>query len=112
MTDHLNLLGGLSSADQLANATASAGNLLGAKKATDKEAQKAAEDFEAMFLSQMLAPMWAGIETDGTFGGGSAEETYRSMLINEYGKLVSKAGGIGIADSVKAELLKLQEKKS
>lgn len=84
------------------------GNLQG-KKTSPEGAVKAAEEFEAMFLSQMLGPMWAGIETDGPFGGGSAEETYRSMLISEYGKLISKAGGLGISSSVKAELLRMQE---
>jgi peptidoglycan hydrolase FlgJ len=87
------------------------GNLLGSKKATVEEAGKAAEDFEAVFISQMLAPMFAGIESDSTFGGGSAEDTYRGMLTNEYGKLISKAGGLGIADAVKSELIRAQEKK-
>lgn len=74
--------------------------------------EKTAEEFEAMFLSQMLSPMWAGVETEGPFGGGSAEETFRSMLITEYGKLISKAGGLGLAANVKAELLRLQEKQN
>jgi peptidoglycan hydrolase FlgJ len=88
------------------------GNLLGGKKATPEEAGKAAEEFEAIFISQMLAPMFSGIESDSTFGGGSAEETYRGMLTNEYGKLISKAGGLGIADAVKSELIRAQEKKA
>lgn len=86
------------------------GNLLGGKKMSAEGAAKAAEDFEAMFLAQMLAPMWEGIETDGMFGGGSAEESFRAMMINEYGKLIAKAGGLGISSSVKAELLRMQEK--
>jgi Rod binding domain-containing protein len=80
------------------------------KKLVGKEIDDAAEQFEAVFLSQMLAPMWQGIETDGMFGGGSAEETYRGMMINEYGSMIAKSGGVGIADAVKSELLKLQEK--
>jgi flagellar protein FlgJ len=96
-------------ARQDAMAGAPFGNLQGRKKMTDAQAEKAAEDFESMFLSQMLAPMWQGIETDGMFGGGSAEETFRGMLMNEYGKVVSKAGGLGIASAVKTELLRMQE---
>jgi Rod binding domain-containing protein len=90
--------------------TTQLGNLQGKKVSSPEKIDKAGEDFEAMFLSQMLAPMWAGIQSDSTFGGGSAEDTYHGMLVNEYGKLISKAGGLGIADAVKAELLKLQEK--
>lgn len=89
-----------------------AGNLVRSKKATPEEAGKAAGDFEAVFLSQMLAPMWAGVGQDNYLGGGSAEDTYHSMLVNEYGKLLSKAGGLGIADAVKREMLKMQEKHS
>lgn len=69
----------------------------------------AAREFEAVFLSQMLAPMFAGIKTDGPFGGGHAEEIFRSMLIEETGKTISRAGGIGIADAVYRQLLIYQE---
>ncbi len=89
-----------------------AGNLVRSKKATPEEAAKAAGDFEAVFLSQMLAPMWAGVGQDNYLGGGSAEDTYHSMLVNEYGKLLSKTGGLGIADAVKREMLRMQEKHS
>ncbi len=92
--------------------TQAAGNLIKSKKATPEEAGKAAGEFEAVFISQMLAPMWAGVGADNYMGGGSAEDTYHSMLVNEYGKLMSKAGGLGIADAVKREMLKMQEKLS
>ncbi|NDE90999.1 MAG: chemotaxis protein [Alphaproteobacteria bacterium] len=88
------------------------GNLMSSKKSTPEEATKAAKDFEAVFLSQMLAPMWAGVGEDNFMGGGSAEETYRTMLVGEYGKLLSKAGGLGISDAVQREILRMQEKQS
>lgn len=69
----------------------------------------AAQEFEAQFISQMMENMFSGLDTDGPLGGGDAEETYRSMLVNEYGKLISRAGGIGVADHVKREMLALQE---
>ncbi|MCB9948858.1 MAG: rod-binding protein [Rhodospirillaceae bacterium] len=72
-------------------------------------ARQAAEDFEAVFLSQMLQHMFAGIETDPMFGGGQAEEIYRSMMIEQFGDEMAKAGGIGLADAVTRELLTLQE---
>jgi len=76
---------------------------------TRKAAREAAEDFEALFLAQMLQPMFKGIETDALFGGGPGEDVYKSMLVQEYGKAISRAGGVGIADAVQAEILKLQE---
>lgn len=68
-----------------------------------------AEEFEAVFLSTMLQHMFAGVATDGPFGGGRSEETWRSLLVEEYGKSVAAAGGIGIADEIARELLALQE---
>ena len=68
-----------------------------------------AEEFEAVFLSQMLEPMFKGIETDGMFGGGSSEKIYQSVMLQEYGKALARAGGVGIADAVEREILRLQE---
>jgi Rod binding domain-containing protein len=78
---------------------------------TEAAAAKAAQDFEAMFIAQMLKPMFEGLSTDGMFGGGKGEQMYRSLLVEEYGKTIAQAGGVGIADQVKAEMLKLQEVK-
>ena len=73
------------------------------------QARKAAEDFESFFIAQTMEAMFAGIETDGPFGGGHAEQLFRSMLSQEYGKAMSRSGGIGIADQVYREILKTQE---
>ncbi len=70
---------------------------------------QAAEDFEAMFLSQMLAPVFAELGKDSLLGGGPGEQVYRSMMVQEYGKAIAGAGGLGIADTVEREMLKLQE---
>jgi len=70
-----------------------------------------AQNFEAVFISQMIKPMFEGISSDTMFGGGAAEDMYRSLMIDEYGKSIAKSGGIGIADSVMGEMLKLQEAK-
>lgn len=72
-------------------------------------ADKTAREFEAFFISQMVSHMFAGIESDGLFGGGHGEEMFRSLLIDEYGKAVAQRGGLGIADSVRAEMLRMQE---
>ncbi len=72
-------------------------------------AKQAAEDFEAVYLSQMLTPIFDGLETEGPFGGGSSEKIYRSLMVQEYGKSIAKSGGIGISDAVQREILKLQE---
>ena len=77
--------------------------------ATKAQARKVAEDFEAFFLSQFIEHMFTGIKTDGPFGGGQGEEIFRSVLTQEYGKVMARNGGVGIADNVYREIIKLQE---
>ncbi len=74
-----------------------------------KRVRAVAEDLEAVFLAQMLAPMFQALKTDGLFGGGPGEDIYRSMLVEEYGKTIARAGGVGIAEAVQREILRLQE---
>ena len=83
---------------------------MGSMKTSDpREAERVSREFEAMFLSSMLQPMFAGLKTKGPFGGGHAEETFRTMLVDEYGKQIAKAGGVGIAKMVHDQILQLQE---
>lgn len=76
---------------------------------TAAKAEKVAQDFEAFFLGQVLQPMFASLSVDPPFGGGSAEEVWRSMMVDEMGKAMAKAGGVGIAAHVKREMLRMQE---
>lgn len=73
------------------------------------KAKKTAQDFEGVFLTQMLSQMFSGLSTDGPFGGGQGESMFRSLMLDEYGKQIAAQGGIGIASKVTAELLKHQE---
>lgn len=73
------------------------------------KAREAAESFEAFFISQMLSNMFAGIETDPVFGGGQGETVFRSLMIDEYGKSIASTGGVGIAENVLQEIIRLQE---
>lgn len=71
--------------------------------------RETAEQFEASFLSQMLKPMFEGLKTDGMFGGGEAEGQWRSFMIDAMAKQTVKAGGIGLADQVVAQMIRMQE---
>jgi Rod binding domain-containing protein len=77
----------------------------------DAKILKAAQDFEAMAIGQMLEPMFDTVDTaKGLLGGGSAEETFKPMLITEMAKQVEQRGGLGLANSIYAQMLKMQEK--
>lgn len=71
--------------------------------------EEAATEFESQFLSLMIENMFTGIDGEGMFGGGNSETIYRSFMADEYANSIAENGGIGIADSVRAQLLKLQE---
>lgn len=79
------------------------------RQAPTARMRETAEAFEASFLAQMLKPMFEGLKTDGMFGGGQGEETWRSFMIEAMAKQTVKAGGIGLADQVVAQMLKMQE---
>lgn len=78
------------------------------RTADDARLRATANDFEATFLAQMLKPMFEGLQTEGTFGGGSAEETWRGFLIDAMAKQTVKSGGIGLSDRVMSEMIKMQ----
>ena len=72
--------------------------------------RKAAQDFEAMFLEQSLERVFSSSGTEGPLGdNGTGGAVYRSMLVKEYAGALTKSGGVGIADQVYREMLKIQE---
>ena len=74
------------------------------------KAWKAAQDFEAMALGQMLAPMFDGVDTaHGVTGGGDAEAAWRPMLTQEMAKHLAGHGGLGLAVPVFHQMLLMQE---
>jgi Rod binding domain-containing protein len=94
-------------------ATGIAGQIAGGRGATspnEAKARKTAEDFETMFLEQSLERLFTSEGTDGPLGdNGAGGGIYRSMLVKEYAGNLARSGGVGIADQVYREILKLQE---
>lgn len=70
--------------------------------------RETAQKFEASFMSVMMQSMFAGVKTSEPFGGGQGEEMFKSLLTESMAKEVSKAGGVGLADTIQREMLKLQ----
>ena len=99
----------MAGASAIAQFQAGALDFQGGSKLSKNQAREAAESFEAVFLSQVLNTMFSGIKAGGPFGGGAGSEIYRSMLNEEYAAAIARQGGIGIADRVYNEILKVQE---
>jgi peptidoglycan hydrolase FlgJ len=93
---------------QALNAVKRAPVLTGAAKDA-AAADKAAKEFEAVFIGQMVSAMFEGVKSDGPFGGGYGETVFRSLMIEQYSKTIAEQGGFGLADQVKREILRLQE---
>ena len=74
-----------------------------------QDARKAAQEFEAVFINQLLESMSAGLSTEGEFTGGPSEGVYRSLMNEQIAKSIAQRGGLGLADSVYHTILKLQE---
>ncbi|GJE28530.1 rod-binding protein [Methylobacterium organophilum] len=81
-----------------------------AKTASETKARKTANDFESMFLENSMEELTKSEGTEGPLGeNGTGGGVWRSMLSKEYAGSIVKSGGVGIADQVYREILKLQE---
>lgn len=77
--------------------------------ATDPSARHAAMraaavELEATFLAEMLKAGGLG-KSRGSFGGGAGEDQFSSFLVTEQARLMARAGGIGLAESLYNALL-------
>ena len=69
-----------------------------------------AEELEGIFLNTLMKEMFASLHSDSkAMGGGFAEDTWRDMQAEQMADAVSKAGGVGLADALMSDLLKIQE---
>ncbi|GBQ34607.1 chemotaxis protein [Gluconacetobacter azotocaptans] len=76
-----------------------------------EKARKAAVEFEGMTIGELLQPMFDTADTsEGMFGGGAAEQQFRSLQVLEMGKQIANNGGIGLSDSIYRQMLAMQEK--
>lgn len=73
------------------------------------QAHLKAQEFESMFIAQMLESMFGESVGTEAFGDSDSFDIYKGLMMDAYGKEISKAGGIGIAPYVETELLRLQE---
>jgi peptidoglycan hydrolase FlgJ len=68
------------------------------------QAKKVAQEFEAMFVGMMLKSMRETVGKEKLTGGGHGEETFRSLLDQEYATAATRNGGVGLASMIEKEL--------
>lgn len=69
--------------------------------------REAAIQLEAAFLTEMLKSAGFGKARD-SFGGGTGEDQFGSLLIRSQAEQMARAGGIGLAESLFHALLEAQ----
>ncbi len=62
--------------------------------------QRAAREFEGVFLGLLLKAMRGSQPSGGLFREGSDTQMYREMFDQEVGRAMAKAGGVGLAQMI------------
>ena len=76
----------------------------------NKELKDVAEQFEAIFVHQMLKQARQGKLAEGIFSS-EAQDTFNNMLDIEYSQILSKKNNFGIADALINQFQKKKKKK-
>jgi flagellar protein FlgJ len=71
--------------------------------------KKLSQEFESVFLDLVMQSMRKTIQKSELTDGGAGEEVFRSMLDQEYSKIISQQNLTGIAGTIEKDLLKLLE---
>ncbi|HWP98057.1 MAG TPA: rod-binding protein [Syntrophomonadaceae bacterium] len=75
-----------------------ASQLQSALKTKDgKKLYQSCQDMEAVFLSKVMEVMRSSIPKSGFLDEGFANDTFQSMLYDEYAKSMSKTNSLGIS---------------
>jgi Rod binding domain-containing protein len=85
----------------------------GAAQPDTQKLRRAAQDFTAVALNELLKPMFDTADTAaGPFGGGAAEAAFKPMMVSEIAKQIAGSGGLGLTEPVFQQMLRLQEKQT
>jgi peptidoglycan hydrolase FlgJ len=67
----------------------------------DSKLYKACQDFEALFIKQMLDVMRKTIhKEDDMLNGGLSQDVFEGMLYDQYAKKMAETAGFGLAETI------------
>lgn len=69
-------------------------------KPDDKRLLDACQEFEAIFVKQMLTSMKKTVEKSGLIDGGMTEDIFEDWLYDEYAAQISKRGDLGLSQKM------------
>ncbi|MFZ5641423.1 MAG: rod-binding protein [Bacillota bacterium] len=73
-------------------------------KEDDKQLREVADQFEALFIYQMMQRMRSTVMKGGLFEESMGEQVFRGMLDQEYSVKMAEAGNLGLAEMVYEQL--------
>jgi Rod binding domain-containing protein len=87
-------------------AAARAEGTIGGRSKIDKSSRlyRVSQEFEAIFIKQMLNVMRKSVSKTGLMDGGMAEEIFEDMLYDEYAQKMAETGSFGIANMIYKQL--------
>jgi len=68
--------------------------------------EEAAEQFEAVFLQQMINSMWNSVPNEGLLSGGNEEAFYRDMFNQALSEEIASSQSMGLKDMILKEMQK------
>jgi len=74
------------------------------EKTIKAQNEKAATDFEALLLQQMVQSMWRSVPSEGMLSGSNEEAMYRDMLSEQVSKEMAENQSLGIKKAVLGEM--------
>ncbi len=77
-----------------------------AKSPGNKALYSACQDFESLFIKQMLDSMKKTLNGAVVDGVGFGKEIYEDMLYNEYAQKIAKTARLGIAEMLYKQMIK------
>ena len=66
----------------------------------EKEIEKAATQFEALLVQEMIKEMWATVPKGGLLSGSSEEDTYQEMYRQALAQSIAERQSIGVKDVI------------
>lgn len=80
------------------------------QKSSPQEIERAATDFEALLLQQMLQSMWNTVPQNGMLTGSREETMYRDMLNEQLAQSMADNQSLGIKELIARDMRKSENK--
>jgi flagellar protein FlgJ len=82
----------------------------GRKPMQHTELEKAATQFEALLVGEMVKSMWATVPSEGILSGSNEEEMYRDMFNDALAQNIAEGPGLGIKRVVMEDMQRLEDR--